>query len=101
MTHPSPLPRPRTVPLLLATLSICLALLAPARLAAFFPVKGNQTISFTSSAPAAATVGGPTYTVTATATSGLPVTLTIDATQAGNASYNASPQVQQSFAVAS
>jgi len=86
--------------------------------------KGNQTISFTSTAPAGATVGGPTYTVTATATSGLAVALTIDATassvctisgstvsfigvgncvidanQAGNANYNAAPQVQQSFAV--
>ena len=86
--------------------------------------KGNQTISFTSTAPAGATVGGPTYTVTATATSGLPVTFTIDASatsvcsisgstvsflgvgtcvidanQAGNANFNAAPQVQQSFAV--
>jgi hypothetical protein len=90
-----------------------------------FPVtKGNQTISYTSTAPVGATVGGPTYTVTATATSGLPVAFTIDATaasvctisgstvsfisagtcvidanQAGNASFNAAPQVQQSFAV--
>jgi hypothetical protein len=86
--------------------------------------KGDQTISFTSTAPAGATVGGPTYTVTATATSGLPVTFTIDAAastvcsiagsivsfigvgtcvinadQAGDASYNAAPQVQQSFSV--
>ena len=86
--------------------------------------KQNQTISFTSSAPASATVGGPTYTVTATATSGLPVTFTIDASastvcsiagstvsfigdgtcvinanQAGDATFNAAPQVQQSFAV--
>lgn len=85
---------------------------------------GNQTINFTSTAPAAATVGGATYTATATATSGLPVTLTIDAAaasvcsisgstvsfqsvgtcvidanQSGNASFNAAPQVQQSFAV--
>jgi len=85
---------------------------------------GNQTINFTSTAPAAATVAGATYTATATATSGLPVTLTIDATaasvcsisgstvsfqsvgtcvidanQSGNASFNAAPQVQQSFAV--
>jgi hypothetical protein len=85
---------------------------------------GSQTISFTSSAPASATVGGATYTATATATSGLPVALTIDATagsvcsisagvvsfigagtclinanQAGNADWNAAPQVQQSFAV--
>jgi hypothetical protein len=90
-----------------------------------FPVgKGNQTITFTSTAPAGATVGGPTYTVTATASSGLTVTFTIDAAatsvcsisgstvsftgvgtcvidanQAGNANYNAAPQVQQSFAV--
>jgi hypothetical protein len=87
--------------------------------------KGDQTISFTSTAPAGATVGGPTYTVTATASSGLTVALTIDSTassvcsisgstvsfvstgtcvidanQAGNANYNAAPQVQQSFAVA-
>ena len=47
--------------------------------AAVVPVgQGAQTISFTSTAPAGATVGGPTYTVTATATSGLPVTFTID-----------------------
>ena len=90
-----------------------------------FPVgKGSQTISFTSTAPANATVGGSTYTATATATSGLPVTLTIDpsasavcsisgstvsfigtgtcvinANQPGNANYNAAPQVQQSFQV--
>ncbi len=88
--------------------------------------KGDQTITFTSTAPAEATVGGPTYTVTATATSGLPVMFTIDAAassvcsisgstvsftaagtcvidanQAGNANYNAAPQVQQSFAVGS
>ncbi|HST28884.1 MAG TPA: Ig-like domain-containing protein, partial [Rudaea sp.] len=87
--------------------------------------KGNQTISFTSTAPVGAAVGGPTYTVAATATSGLPVTLSIDASaasvcslagstvsligagtcvidanQAGNANYNAAPQVQQTFAVA-
>lgn len=87
--------------------------------------KGAQTISFTSSAPAGAAVGGATYSVTATATSGLPVTFTIDAAaasvcsiagssvsfnaagtciidanQAGNANYNAATQAQQSFAVA-
>jgi Big-like domain-containing protein len=91
-----------------------------------FPVaKGDQTISFTSTAPVGAKVGGPTYNVTATATSGLTVTLTIDASassvcsisgstvsfigagtcvidanQAGDANYNAATQVQQSFAVA-
>src|SRR5262249_62347935 len=87
--------------------------------------RNDQTISFTSTAPAGAKVGGPTYMVTATATSGLPVAFTIDATatavcsissstvsfigagtcvidanQTGNANYNAAPQVQQSFAVA-
>jgi hypothetical protein len=86
--------------------------------------KGDQTITFTSTAPAGATVGGPTYTVTATASSGLTVAFTIDASassvcsisgstvsfigvgtcvidanQAGNANYNPAPQVQQSFAV--
>jgi hypothetical protein len=87
--------------------------------------RGSQSISFTSTAPAAATVGGAAYTVTATATSGLPVAFTIDASaasvcsvtgstviflasgtcvinanQAGNANWNAAAQVQQSFAVA-
>jgi hypothetical protein len=87
--------------------------------------QGSQTISFTSTAPAAAVFGGPTYTVIATATSGLPVTFAIDASassvcsiagstvsfigvgtcvvnanQAGNANYLAAAQVQQSFAVA-
>ena len=86
--------------------------------------KASQTISFTSTAPAAAVVGGATYTPTATATSGLTVAFTIDgssssvcnisggavsftavgtcvidANQAGNANYLAAPQVQQSFAV--
>jgi hypothetical protein len=86
------------------------------------PVKKPQLIEFTSSAPHSATVGGPTYTLTATASSGLAVsfssgtlavcsvegatvsfiragTCTIDASQAGNASYEAAPQAQQSFAV--
>ncbi len=85
----------------------------------------NQTISFTSSVPVTPTFGG-TYNVSATATSGLPVKLTIDASaasvcaingsgsqvsfigvgtctinanQRGSFSYNAAPQVQQSFAV--
>ena len=81
--------------------------------------KGAQTVTFTSTAPAA-TVGGATYTPTATATSGLAVTITIDASstagcsiaggvvsftaagscvidanQAGNTNYNAAAQVQQ------
>jgi hypothetical protein len=84
--------------------------------------RGLQLITFTSSPPNSATVGGPTHTVTATASSGLPVSLssgttsvcsltgstvsfiaagmcTIDANQAGNSNYDAAPQVQQSFAV--
>lgn len=87
--------------------------------------KGSQTISYTSTAPSTAVVAGATYTPTATTTSGLTVTLTVDAAsssicsmsagvvsfigagtctlnanQAGNANYNAAPQVQQSFTVA-
>ncbi len=82
-----------------------------------------QTISFSSSAPVGATVGG-TYTPVATATSGLGVAVTvdaaasavctisggvvtftgagtcvIDANQAGNATYAPAPQAQQSFGV--
>ena len=84
-----------------------------------------QTIHFTSTAPANATVGGATYLATATATSTLPVVLTIDAAsatvcainngivsfigagtctidanQGGDAIYAPASQVQQSFAVA-
>nr|MBA2559789.1 S8 family serine peptidase [Propionibacteriales bacterium] len=86
--------------------------------------KGSQTITFTSTAPTGATVGGSTYSLTATATSGLAVTFTIDSTassvcsisgstvsfigagtcildanQTGNANYNAASQVEQSFPV--
>jgi parallel beta-helix repeat protein len=89
-----------------------------------FAVKSNQTISFTSIAPTTAAVGGPTYTPTATSTSGLTVvftiasasssvcsissgvvsfngvgTCTINANQSGNGSYNPAPQVHQSFGV--
>ena len=86
--------------------------------------KANQTITITSTAPAA-TVGGPTYTLAATGgASGNPVTYSIDASstggcsitagvvgftaagscvidanQAGNANYNAAPQVQQTVTV--
>ena len=88
------------------------------------PPKSPQSINFTSTAPAGATVGGPTYTVTATASSGLAVafsaaagsagictvsgstvslvgagTCTINANQAGNGSYLAAPQKQQSFTI--
>src|SRR6185369_189044 len=41
---------------------------------------GDQTITYTSVPPGSATVGGATYDVTATASSGLPVTFSIDAT---------------------
>ncbi len=83
-----------------------------------------QSISFTSLAPSGAVVGGPTYGVSASASSGLPVSFSIDpasagvcilsgatvslvgsgtctirADQGGNASYQAAPQVSQSFAV--
>jgi hypothetical protein len=87
--------------------------------------KAAQTITFTSTAPAGATVGGTTYNVTATGgASGNPVTFTIDATassicsiagstvsftavgtcvidanQAGNTNYSAASQQQQTFAV--
>ncbi len=88
-------------------------------------VKNGQTVTFTSTSPAGAAVGGASYTPAATATSGLAVTITVDsssssvcsitagvvsfnaagtctldANQAGNGTYNAAPQVQQSFAVA-
>jgi hypothetical protein len=89
-----------------------------------FDVKSNQTISFTSSAPVNAVAGEGTYTPTATATSGLTVTFTIDPTassvcsisagvvsfdavgtcvidadQAGDNNYHPAPQTQQSFAI--
>jgi hypothetical protein len=89
------------------------------------PSKSSQSITFTSSAPSSASVGGTPYHVTATASSGLTVafsiaagstgvcsisagtvsftgsgTCTIDADQAGNASYLSAAQAQQSFAVA-
>lgn len=92
--------------------------------AAFAPDQVGQTITFTSTPPAIATVGG-SYTVTANATSGLTVTFSIDAAstpgactiagsvvtftgagtciidanQAGNAAYSAAPQRQQTMAV--
>ena len=85
--------------------------------------KGNQTITFTSTNPSPVTVGSASYTPTATATSGLTVAITLDGTstgctlnagvvsftavgtckvdtnQAGNATWNAAPQVQQSITV--
>ncbi|HEY1732991.1 MAG TPA: Ig-like domain-containing protein, partial [Acidimicrobiales bacterium] len=86
--------------------------------------KGAQMVSFTSAAPTNAVVAGATYTPAATATSGLPVsfsiapstasvcsitggvvgfttdgTCTVDANQAGDANWNAAPQITQSFSV--
>jgi PKD domain len=99
---------------------------APQLQQSFTVGKGSQTITFTSSAPANASVGGPSYEVAATGgASGNPVTFaidpasgsvcslsgaatvafkaggtcTIDANQAGSANYNAAPQAQQSFNV--
>jgi hypothetical protein len=86
--------------------------------------KGSQTSAFTSSPPATASVGGAAYTATATASSGLPVTVSsltpavctfsgatvsfvaagscsIAASQAGNVNYNAAAQVAQTFKVGS
>jgi hypothetical protein len=84
----------------------------------------SQTLSFTSSAPTSAMVGGATYSVAAISTSGLSVvvtvgssstsvcslsggivsfqaagTCTLNANQAGNANYNSATQVQQTFLV--
>ena len=88
-----------------------------------YTVLGAQQITFTSTAPASATVGGVSYTVAATGgASGNPVTFssgaptvcaisgatvsftgagtcTIDANQAGNADYLSAPQITQSFTV--
>ncbi len=83
-----------------------------------------QTITFSSIPPSPATVGGPAYAVSASASSGLPVSLTIDpssssvcsisgtdvsfagvgtctidANQSGDGTFEPAPQVQQSFAV--
>src|SRR5205807_2550903 len=84
----------------------------------------SQSIGFTSTPPASAVVGGPAYVVAATATSGLPVSFTADASSAGmctvsgstvsigekgvciiyadqpgNANWLPAPQAQQSFRV--
>jgi uncharacterized protein (DUF2147 family) len=90
-----------------------------------YTVLGAQQITFTSTAPASATVGGVSYTVAATGgASGNPVTFssgaptvcaisnatvnftgagtcTIDANQAGNTDYLSAPQATQSFTVTS
>ncbi len=51
--------------------------------------RSTQTISFTSTAPTDAEVGGATYPPTATATSGLPVDFTIDPTASSVCTINA------------
>jgi uncharacterized repeat protein (TIGR01451 family) len=85
----------------------------------------SQITTFTSAAPTNAVIGGQTYTPTASASSGLPVVITVDssssavcsidgsgvvsfqgagtcivnADQAGDADYKPAPRVQQSFNV--
>ncbi|MGA9334485.1 MAG: hypothetical protein WBV39_09420 [Rudaea sp.] len=106
------------------TLTATDAALISAQSNSFMIVPADQTIVFTSSAPVAI-VGGATYQPTATGgASGNPVIFTIDAiatsvctinsgivsfiaagdcvidaNQAGDANYNAAPQVQQTFPV--
>jgi alpha-tubulin suppressor-like RCC1 family protein len=90
----------------------------------FTVAPASQSVGFTST-PSDPTYNGPTYAVSASATSGLAVTISVDpsassvcsissnvisfigagtceldANQAGNADYQAAPQVQQSFTVA-
>ena len=97
---------------------------APQVQQSFAVSKINQVITFTSTAPVDAVVGGPTYTPTATGgASGNPVIFSLDDTstgcslsagivsftaagtckinadQVGNTHYNPAPQVQQSFPV--
>jgi hypothetical protein len=97
--------------------------IAPRARQSFAVGKGAQVITFTSAPPLTAGVGGASYAVAATASSGLAVSLssatpsvcslagstvtfvgaggcTIDANQPGNADYEAAPEAQQSFAVA-
>jgi hypothetical protein len=98
---------------------------APRATQSFAVARRTQSITFGSAAPTAAVYGGPSYQVAATATSGLPVTLSIDpsatsvcslagqtvsftgggtcvirADQAGNGTYEAAPPATQSFTVA-
>jgi hypothetical protein len=94
---------------------------APEAAQSFTVGKAEQLIDFTSNPPASATIG---YAPTATASSGLPVSLSstspsvcqlegstvsflavgtcaLEANQTGNSSYEAAPQATQSFAVGS
>ena len=104
----------------LAQVAIFPTALTAQKVSALYYDLQSQTITFTSSPPSNATVGGATYTPTAAASSGLAVTLSInpssssvcsisggqvsflaqgacaiDANQSGNTSYSAAPQVQQ------
>ncbi len=98
---------------------------APQVQPSFQVLKGNQAIALTSTAPSGATAGGASYTATATASSGLVVTFgtgspavctsggtngatfgftaigtcIVNATQAGNANWNAAAPVAQTFSV--
>jgi hypothetical protein len=91
----------------------------------FFIGQASQAITFSSSAPSGATVGGTTFTPTASSSSELTVqfsidgtsssgactisadvvsftgvgTCVVDANQTGDANYVAAPQVQQSFTI--
>ncbi len=90
----------------------------------FTVLPASQTLGFTSTAPAHASYQGPTYAVSATASSGLPVsftvdpaaasvcsasgstvsfigvgTCTVDADQSGSSDYSPAAQVKQSFGV--
>ena len=84
-------------------------------------VGDTQTVAFNTQAPSTAAIGGPSYTPTATASSGLPVTVSlaadsqgcvlsegvvtftsagtclIAANQSGNSQYNPAPQAMQSI----
>ena len=62
----------------------------PCDIGAVDAVLQNQSISFTTTAPSGATLGGPTDAVAAAATSGLPVTLTIDGPAASVCSLSGS-----------
>jgi uncharacterized repeat protein (TIGR01451 family) len=95
------------------------------RIGRMVAVMKGQSLIFTSSAPSEAIIDGPSYTPSATSTSGLAVTITIDITsvdictitsgvvsfqqagmctlnanQEGDSNYNPASQVQQSFVVA-
>jgi hypothetical protein len=96
---------------------------APEAQQSFAVGRRAQVVVFSSTPPASATVGGPGYTLAATASSGLAVSFssgtpsvcalagstvgfleagicTIDANQPGNSNYGPAPEASQSFPVA-